>query len=301
LSNEVWLTYGFNYKFVLQNSSGSVIGTYDNIYGIIGVQASSGTTIPAGLISLWYGSIGSVPSGWYLCDGSNGTPDLRDRFVIGAGSTYAVGATGGATSRTLTTSELPSHNHTATSVVTDPGHFHTGGAVLVGSARSAGGDTTMVAANTASAVTGITVATTNTATGFVLGATGDSTATIVPDTAGQFDAVSLVRNTCGLASIENGNLAAPNYFLPYIGEVPFKLSFEHTTSTCAKLQITLNKSGGLRYLDTNGQWQTTVQNLTIDDNDATYSTYTKDIPPYFVTGVEIFGYLKFKIVCNASG
>ena len=142
---------------------------------------------------------------------------------------------------------------------------------------------------------------TNTATGFILGATGDSTSTIVPDTTGQFDSVSLVRNTSGLASIENGNLAAPNYFLPYIGEVPFKLSFEHATSTGAKLQISMNTSGGLRYLDTNGQWQTTVQNLTIDDNDATYSTYTKDIPPYFVTGVAIFGYLKFKIICNASG
>ena len=142
---------------------------------------------------------------------------------------------------------------------------------------------------------------TNTATGFILGATGDSTATIVPDTTGQFDSVSLVRNTSGLASIENGNLAAPNYFLPYIGEVPFKLSFEHATSTGAKLQISMNTSGGLRYLDTNGLWQSSVQNLTIDDNDATYSTYTKDIPPYFVTGVAIFGYLKFKIICNASG
>jgi hypothetical protein len=142
---------------------------------------------------------------------------------------------------------------------------------------------------------------TNTATAFVLGATGDSTATIVPDTTGQFDSVSLVRNTSGLASIENGNLAAPNYFLPYIGEVPFKLSFEHATSTGAKLQITLNTSGGLRYLDTNGQWQSSVQNLTIDDNDASYSTYNKDIPPYFVSSVAIFGYLKFKIICNASG
>ena len=142
---------------------------------------------------------------------------------------------------------------------------------------------------------------TNTATAFILGATGDSTATIVPDTTGQFDSVSLVRNTSGLASIENGNLAAPNYFLPYIGEVPFSLSFEHATSTSAKLQISMNTSLGVVYLDTNGLWQSSVQNLTIDDNDATYSTYTKDIPPYFVTGVAIFGYLKFKIICNASG
>jgi len=141
---------------------------------------------------------------------------------------------------------------------------------------------------------------TNTATGFILGATGDSTATIVPDTAGQFDAVSLVRNTSGLASIENGNLAAPNYFLPYIGEVPFKLSFEHITSTGAKLQITINTSGGLRYLDTNGQWQSSVQNLTVNPSE-NYTTYTRDIPPYIVSSVAIFGYLKFKIICDVSG
>ena len=141
---------------------------------------------------------------------------------------------------------------------------------------------------------------TNTATAFILGATGDSTATIVPDTAGQFDGVSLVRNTSGLASIENGNLAAPNYFLPYIGEVPFKLSFEHITSTGAKLQITLNTSGGLRYLDTNGQWQTTLQNITIDPSE-NFTTYSRDIPPYIVSSVAIFGYLKFKIICDASG
>tara|TARA_R110000868_G_scaffold2535_1_gene18328 strand:- start:6340 stop:8295 length:1956 start_codon:yes stop_codon:yes gene_type:complete len=142
---------------------------------------------------------------------------------------------------------------------------------------------------------------TNTATGFILGATGDSTATIVPDTTGQFDAVSLVRNTSGLASIENGNLAAPNYFLPYIGEVPFKLSFEHITSGTPKLQIQLITSGGTRYLDTNGQWQSSVQNLTIDASNNVFSTYSKDIPPYIVSSVQIFGYLKFKIICDLSG
>ena len=141
---------------------------------------------------------------------------------------------------------------------------------------------------------------TNTATGFILGATGDSTATIVPDTAGQFDKVSIVRNTSGSASIENGNLIAINYFLPYIGEIPFKLSFEHITSTGAKLQITLNTSGGLRYLDTNGQWQTTLQNITINPSE-NFTTYSRDIPPYFVSSVAIFGYLKFKIICDASG
>jgi hypothetical protein len=75
------------------------------------------TLIPSGLITLWSGSIASIPTGWYLCNGSNGTPDLRDRFIVGAGSTYAVAATGGSANAVLV-----SHTHTAT--VTDPGHTH---------------------------------------------------------------------------------------------------------------------------------------------------------------------------------
>ena len=121
-SNEIWLTYGYNYKFILKDAGGNTIQTYDNLYGIIGVQPTVGATIPAGLISMWSGSIGSIPSGWYLCDGSNGTPNLTDRFVIGAGSTYAVNGTGGASSVTLVTANMPAHTHTATS--TDSGHSH---------------------------------------------------------------------------------------------------------------------------------------------------------------------------------
>jgi hypothetical protein len=76
--------------------------------------------VPSGSIVLWSGSIASIPSGWVICNGSNGTPDLRNRFVVGAGSTYAVGATGGSANATLV-----SHSHTATSTVTDPSHSHT--------------------------------------------------------------------------------------------------------------------------------------------------------------------------------
>jgi hypothetical protein len=76
------------------------------------------TTIPSGVIVMWSGSIASIPSGWYLCNGSNGTPDLRDRFIVGAGSTYAVAATGGSADAVVV-----SHTHTAS--VTDPGHYHT--------------------------------------------------------------------------------------------------------------------------------------------------------------------------------
>ena len=71
--------------------------------------------IPSGGIILWYGSVESIPAGWALCDGNNGTPDLRDRFVVGAGSSnYAVGATGGSATVSLTAAELPSHTHSLT-------------------------------------------------------------------------------------------------------------------------------------------------------------------------------------------
>ena len=76
---------------------------------------------PPGGIIMWSGSIGSIPSGWALCNGSSGTPDLRDRFVVGAGSTYAVGATGGSAnavvvshSHTFAGDPLGNHSHTFT-------------------------------------------------------------------------------------------------------------------------------------------------------------------------------------------
>lgn len=74
-------------------------------------ELSPFSVIPAGLISLWSGSVVSIPSGWVLCDGTSGTPDLRDRFVVGAGSTYNPDATGGATTATLSVANLPSHQH----------------------------------------------------------------------------------------------------------------------------------------------------------------------------------------------
>jgi hypothetical protein len=147
----IWLTEGFFYKFVLKDSSDVTIQTYDNLYGIIGATPPSATPIPAGGIFLWSGSIGSIPAGYVLCNGSNGTPDLRNRFVVGAGSTYAVNATGGSAD-----SVVVSHTHAAT--VTDPGHFHTTlsttNAAPGSSVPTLSGATT---ANTSTVTTGITV------------------------------------------------------------------------------------------------------------------------------------------------
>ena len=67
---------------------------------------------PAGCIVMWSGAASDIPDGWYLCDGTNGTPDLRDRFVVGAGNAYTPGATGGNAQVTLTKEQLPAHTHT---------------------------------------------------------------------------------------------------------------------------------------------------------------------------------------------
>jgi hypothetical protein len=162
--SEIWLTYGYNYKFVLQDSVGSTIATYDNLYGILGTIPAASSTLPTGMILLWSGSIGSIPSGYLLCDGTNSTPDLRDRFIIGAGNTYSVNQTGGSADAIVV-----SHTHTATSVVTDPGHNH-----LTGSSLSSVPSGGLIALrdypsatniNTSTATTGITVATTNATAG----------------------------------------------------------------------------------------------------------------------------------------
>ena len=119
-----------------------------------GLSPQWGAAFVTGMIMLWSGSSASIPSGWLLCDGSNSTPDLRNRFVVGAGSTYAVGATGGSADAIVV-----SHTHSAT--VTDPGHLHSlnvsggGGATsqLVGNTGQS-----LATLNTNSATTGITVA-----------------------------------------------------------------------------------------------------------------------------------------------
>ena len=99
--------------------------------------------VPAGVILLWSGSIASIPSGWTLCDGTNGTPDLRNRFVVAAGDTYAVGATGGADSVTLDASQMPAHTHTFSgSTNTTGAHTHT-----VAAGNSSGGSNIITTGN----------------------------------------------------------------------------------------------------------------------------------------------------------
>lgn len=68
-------------------------------------------TIHVGMIVMWSGKITEIPSGWALCNGKNGTPNLTDKFIIAAGSKYSVGSTGGLERVTLSIQEIPRHNH----------------------------------------------------------------------------------------------------------------------------------------------------------------------------------------------
>lgn len=79
-------------------------------FAISAMYADNG--VPSGTVVAWYGIISNIPAGWVLCDGTNGTPDLRGRFLVGAGSDYQIGDMGGESRHTLTTAEMPSHTHT---------------------------------------------------------------------------------------------------------------------------------------------------------------------------------------------
>lgn len=126
----------------------TMLATDDQAEALAALGIGAGELMPSGTILMWSGSIASIPSGYVLCDGANSTPDLRDKFLVGAGTTYAVGATGGAVSDTVTIdSAVTDITHTDTVnpnidaggsvnpdpitsfVLNDPGHTHTASAV----------------------------------------------------------------------------------------------------------------------------------------------------------------------------
>jgi hypothetical protein len=89
-----------------------------------------------GEVKMYHGAVANIPSvwgaGWQLCDGTNGTANLTDKFVVGAGNSYAPNASGGNANVVLTTNQLPSHTHAISDSghshivdITDHGHMHT--------------------------------------------------------------------------------------------------------------------------------------------------------------------------------
>jgi len=79
-----------------------------------------------GMIIAWSGSVANIPSGFVLCDGNNNTPDLRDRFIIGAGNSYAVDATGGSKDAVLVSHFHTTENFVGRSNYAEPRNFGVG-------------------------------------------------------------------------------------------------------------------------------------------------------------------------------
>ena len=130
--------------------SDGVTTTKVTINQVLGLQSG----VPAGFIGLWSGAANAIPAGWLLCDGTSGTPNLVDRFVIGAGTAApAVGATGGSKDAIVV-----SHSHTAS----DSGHSHAinAGGMAQGSGLTKAGISAQPPTNTSTGYANITVAAT---------------------------------------------------------------------------------------------------------------------------------------------
>lgn len=94
----------------------TLLATFPNVSGAITkthTEINQGA-VPTGVIVMWSGSVATIPAGWALCNGANGTPDLRGRFIVGAAlSGYLVADIGGSATDAITTSSAGSHSHTA--------------------------------------------------------------------------------------------------------------------------------------------------------------------------------------------
>lgn len=170
--------------------------TFPNLNApVTATPAQLNSAVPTGFIGMWSGSLATIPTGWALCDGQSGRPDLRNRFIVGAGDSYTVGATGGANSVSLIEDNIPSHSHnfsgsgSATSAgshthnVTDPGHNHTYQAQDQPLIASTGGSYSLssTTTNTGTATTGISIQSAGSHThtisvSGVVGSTGSGTA-----------------------------------------------------------------------------------------------------------------------------
>lgn len=170
----IWLSPA-SYKFALRDANDTPIWTSDNIGGLnispaftgvptaptaisgtnttqlattAFVQLSATASIPVGCIVLWSGSVATIPAGYLLCNGAYGTPNLADRFILGAGNLYAVNAAGGSAD-----SIVVSHTHN----ITDPGHLHSADVTNSQQITPGGSSFTKSGGNTGSAFTGISI------------------------------------------------------------------------------------------------------------------------------------------------
>lgn len=101
-------------KNTFPNITGALTETHAKVNGfdsrISVLEAAQAAGMPVGTVILWYGTSATVPTDWHICDGTNGTPDLRGKFVKGCDIDAHLGNTGG--DANPITTEDPGHNHT---------------------------------------------------------------------------------------------------------------------------------------------------------------------------------------------
>lgn len=115
--------------------------TAANNYGTTNTSTARGDALPVGAILMWSGGHLNIPTNWKLCDGTNGTPDLRGRFIVSYDPNDpnydASGKTGGVKTRTLTANNMPAHVHAINIETTENGeHTHT---IKAGNGTAGGG------------------------------------------------------------------------------------------------------------------------------------------------------------------
>lgn len=178
-------SYGSGVKNTFTATTLAVVTPTDNSLNLANTRFVH-QVLPYGSIMMWYGISSTVPTGWHICDGTNGTPDLRDRFIVGASADYpppgsivnqpATTISGSTTTLGGTSATtLVSHMHVGTFVgtttehthaITDPGHHHasqydnrTPGSIdTTGAGSEIGGIGNIWNYPTTDATTGITIA-----------------------------------------------------------------------------------------------------------------------------------------------
>jgi len=160
-TNPILKIYRNGWKSLFTLTSGHVNSSLNEV-DINNLTVNTALTLPSGIgvvpsggIIMWSGQTSAIPSGWFLCDGNNGTPNLTDKFVMGASSTNEL-STGGSNDRTLVANNIPSHTHTFSDTfsgstnadgahshsITDPGHDHYGQKYSYGDSGDGGGPAT---------------------------------------------------------------------------------------------------------------------------------------------------------------
>lgn len=152
LSNDFFANYPRTYLGVSVANDSEMLPR--QMIASVGYAFAAGNGVPKGGIIMWSGAVNQIPDGWALCDGTNGTPNLRDRFIVGAGNTYAVGAVGGNPSTSINLS----HSHTAN----DHSHTYSGGtSVNSGSNKSASDGSSAAPSNHTHTYSGTTTGASN--------------------------------------------------------------------------------------------------------------------------------------------